>query len=121
VKYRIDTNIISEVRKGTRCDPRVTAWYASVEDADIYLSVLVLGEILKGIERVRAKDPTQASALESGWPSRQLFYRRDGIACALYITAIGRRVVVVRAFAKKTQKTPRIEIELALRRAKEIT
>jgi phage-related protein len=46
---------------------------------------------------------------------------RDGIARALYVTAIGRRVVVVRAFAKKTQKTPRAEIELALRRAKEVT
>lgn len=45
---------------------------------------------------------------------------RDGIARALYVTAIGRRVVVVRAFIKKTQKTPRSEIELALRRAKEI-
>lgn len=45
---------------------------------------------------------------------------RDGIARALYVTAIGRRVVVVRAFVKKTQKTPRAEIELALRRAKEI-
>ena len=46
---------------------------------------------------------------------------RDGIARALYVTAIGRRVVVVRAFVKKTQKTPRAEIDLALRRAKEIT
>jgi phage-related protein len=46
---------------------------------------------------------------------------RDGIARALYVTAIGRRVVVVCAFIKKTQKTPRAEIELALRRAKEIT
>jgi phage-related protein len=46
---------------------------------------------------------------------------RDGIARALYITAIGRRVVVVRAFVKKTQKTPRAEIERALLRAKEIT
>jgi len=46
---------------------------------------------------------------------------RDGIARALYIAAIGRRVVVVRAFVKKTQKTPRAEIELGLRRAKEIT
>ena len=46
---------------------------------------------------------------------------QDGIARALYVTAIGRRVVVVRAFVKKTQKTPRAEIELALRRAKEIT
>jgi phage-related protein len=42
---------------------------------------------------------------------------RDGIARALYVTAIGRRVVVVRAFVKKTQKTPRAEIELALRRS----
>ena len=46
---------------------------------------------------------------------------RDGIARALYVTAIGRRIVVVRAFVKKTQKTPRAEIELALRRAQEIT
>ena len=46
---------------------------------------------------------------------------RDGVARALYVTAIGRRVVVVRAFVKKTQKTPRAEIELALRRAEEIT
>jgi phage-related protein len=46
---------------------------------------------------------------------------RDGIARALYVTAIGRRVVVVRAFVKKTQKTPRTEVALALRRAKEIT
>jgi phage-related protein len=45
----------------------------------------------------------------------------DGIARALNITAIGRRVVVVRAFVKKTQKTPRAEIERALLRAKEIT
>ena len=46
---------------------------------------------------------------------------RDGIARALYVTAISRRVVVVRAFVKKTQKTPRSEIELALQRAKEVT
>jgi phage-related protein len=46
---------------------------------------------------------------------------RDGIARALYVTAMGRRVAVVRAFVKKTQKTPRSEIELALQRAKEVT
>ena len=46
---------------------------------------------------------------------------RDGIARALHITATGRRVIVVRAFVKKTQKTPSAEIKLALRRAKEIT
>ena len=45
---------------------------------------------------------------------------RDGIARAAYVTASVRRVVVVHVFRKKTQKTPRREIELALRRAKEI-
>src|ERR1700758_3899725 len=39
---------------------------------------------------------------------------RDGIARALYVTAFGRRFVVVRAFVKKSQKTPPGEIELAL-------
>lgn len=44
---------------------------------------------------------------------------RDGIARALYVTASGKRVVIVRAFVKKTQKTPRKEILLALKRAEE--
>ena len=46
---------------------------------------------------------------------------RDGIARAIYVTAEGRRVVIVRAFRKKTQKTPGSEIKLALKRAKEIS
>ncbi|MBA3897815.1 MAG: type II toxin-antitoxin system RelE/ParE family toxin [Sphingomonadaceae bacterium] len=45
---------------------------------------------------------------------------KDGIARSLYVTAIGRRVVVVRTFVKKTQATPRREIELPLARAKEV-
>jgi phage-related protein len=45
---------------------------------------------------------------------------RNGISRALYVTASGRRVVVVRAFVKRTQRTPRREIELALRRAEEV-
>ena len=46
---------------------------------------------------------------------------RDGIARSLYVTAAGRRVVVVRVFVKKTQKTPRREINLPLARAEEIS
>lgn len=45
---------------------------------------------------------------------------KDGIARALYVTVRDRRVVVVRAFVKKTQKAPRREIDLALRRAREV-
>lgn len=46
---------------------------------------------------------------------------RDGTSRALYVTASGRRVVVLRAFLKKTRRTPKREIELALRRAGEIS
>ena len=45
---------------------------------------------------------------------------RGGISRALYVTAMGRRVVIVRVFVKKTKKTPRREIDLALSRAKSI-
>jgi predicted nucleic acid-binding protein len=64
VNTLLDTNIISEVRKGARCDPNVAAWYASIDDADIFLSVLALGEIRKGVERARSSDSAQARALE---------------------------------------------------------
>jgi toxin FitB len=64
VKYLIDTKIISEVRKGPKCDRYVAAWFESIADADIYLSVLVVGEIRKGIERARPNNPVQATALE---------------------------------------------------------
>lgn len=45
---------------------------------------------------------------------------KSGIARALYVTVIGKRVVILRVFMKKTQKTPRREIELARQRAKDI-
>ena len=45
---------------------------------------------------------------------------RDGIARAIYVTASGMRVVVVRVCTKKTQRTPRRELELARQRAKQV-
>ena len=54
--YLLDTNVISELRKGDRCDANVTAWYTGVEETDIFISVLVLGELRRGIER----PPTEA-------------------------------------------------------------
>ncbi|MGE3703341.1 MAG: type II toxin-antitoxin system VapC family toxin [Hyphomicrobiaceae bacterium] len=65
MSFLIDTNIISEIRKGARCDARVAQWYASLEDDDLYLSVLVLGEIRKGIELARPRDPAKADVLEA--------------------------------------------------------
>ena len=65
MKYLVDTNVISEIRKGARCNPGVAAWYATVTDEDLCLSVLVLGEIRKGIELKRRRDPAQADLLEA--------------------------------------------------------
>lgn len=62
----MDTNIISEIRKGRRCDAAVAEWYAGVAEGDLYLSVLVLGEIRKGAELARhRRDYAQADALEN--------------------------------------------------------
>jgi predicted nucleic acid-binding protein len=62
VKYLIDTNVIFEVRKGRRCDPNVARWYEKIKDASLYLSVLVIGEIRSGIEKVRPKDTAEMAA-----------------------------------------------------------
>ena len=57
-----DTPIISEVRKGARCDVRVAGWYAGIEDAGLHLSVLVIGEIRKGIESARPRRSAQGGS-----------------------------------------------------------
>lgn len=63
--FLIDTNIISELRKGDRADPAVAAWWNGVDEDDLWLSPLVLGEIRKGVELVRQRDPGKAEALEA--------------------------------------------------------
>lgn len=62
--YLLDTNVISELRKGVRADANVTAWFAEVAEKEIFLSVLTIGEIRRGIENVRRRDPDPAAALD---------------------------------------------------------
>ena len=65
MSFLIDTNVISEIRKGNRCDPGVATWWAEVAEDDLWLSALVLGEIRKGVELARRRDPQKAAALEA--------------------------------------------------------
>ena len=65
MSYLIDTNVISELRKGDRCDPAVAAWWAKVDEDELWTSALVLGEIRRGIELARRRDPQKAKALEA--------------------------------------------------------
>jgi predicted nucleic acid-binding protein len=64
LSYLLDTNVISELRKGRRADPNVTAWFAELADEEVFLSVLTIGEIRRGIESVRRRDPDAAAALD---------------------------------------------------------
>jgi toxin FitB len=73
VTFLLDTNVVSEIRRGR--DENVAAWAGEVADADLYLSVLTLGEIRKGIERLRGRDPVQADVF-AAW----LEQLRDGFA-----------------------------------------
>lgn len=69
-----------------------------------------------GLERLPAK---YAQHLQDElWEFRLL--GKDGIARALYVTRQGQRILIVRVFTKKTQKTPRREIKIALKRVKDI-
>ncbi len=63
MRYLLDTNVLSEAHK-LRGDEGVVRWISSTPAEDLHLSVLVLGEIRRGTERLRRRDPQQASVYE---------------------------------------------------------
>lgn len=75
MRFLLDTNIVSELRKGARADRRVRDWIDSVDGADLALSVLVLGEIRLGILRLERRDPPAAARLDDWRQRLELAYR----------------------------------------------
>ena len=67
--YLLDTNVLSELRKGARGDQRVRAWAAAVRGERHFVSVLTLGEVRKGIERLRRTAPDRCKVFEQ-WLER---------------------------------------------------
>ncbi len=67
--WLLDTNVVSELRKRERADAHVREWFASVDGGALWLSVLVLGEIRRGIESLRRRDDKSARALDR-WAAR---------------------------------------------------
>lgn len=63
-KYLLDTNVVSELRK-PRPHGGVVAWLESIDDAQLYLSAVTLGEIQAGIELTREQDPGKAEEIEA--------------------------------------------------------
>ena len=64
MKFLLDTNIISEIRKRNRANPNVARWVARTPVEEIGTSVIVLAEIRRGIELKRRSDPEQARSLD---------------------------------------------------------
>lgn len=62
--YLLDTNVVSELRK-PRPHGAVLAWLESVDDAQLFLSAVTLGEIQAGIEMTREQDPAKAADIEA--------------------------------------------------------
>lgn len=77
MSFLLDTNVVSEIRKKTP-DPSVLAWFDSVPADELFVSVLVVGEIRQGIERLTRRDSAQAEVFEQ-WLSRLIEVYADRI------------------------------------------
>ena len=86
MNYLLDTNVLSELRKGPRANPHVAAWFAPVPEQAIYLSVLVIGEIRRGIERLRSREPRAAITLED-WLTQVITGHRSRILAVDHLVA----------------------------------
>lgn len=69
MSWLVDTNVLSELRKGDRGDTALRAWISGVDDRRLFTSVLVIGELRRGIESIRRRDQVAAAALEQ-WLAR---------------------------------------------------
>ena len=69
MRYLLDTNIVSELRKGPAANGGVSKWLVTVSSDDLWLSVLVVGELRHGIELLRRRGPSAATNLDR-WMAR---------------------------------------------------
>lgn len=66
MSYLLDTNVVSELTK-PHCDPSVREWSDSLNPENVYLSVLVIGEIRRGIERLLGRHDESQARRFSEW------------------------------------------------------
>jgi toxin FitB len=94
--FLLDTNVLSELRK-RKPSYAVEAWFDTVNDDDLYLSVLVAGEIQNGIHRLRRHHPERAADYEE-WLDELLVAYRDRI--------VGIDIVVAREWGRLSAQRP---------------
>jgi toxin FitB len=74
VSFLLDTNVVSETRRKTP-EPKVLAWVARADPADLFISAMTLGEIAKGVAMRAKQSPIQAAGLEQWLAATRLKYR----------------------------------------------
>jgi phage-related protein len=87
--------------------------------ADMRAKLVFISNIIESMGLQQVREPYVKHIRGTLWEMRMT--GKDGISRALYVTAVGKRVMIARVFVKKTQRTPVHEIELAVKRLKEWT
>jgi toxin FitB len=64
VSFLLDTNVVSELRRGDAANPGVIDWFDAQSPRELFLSVITVGEIRQGIEQLRARDARQSTLLD---------------------------------------------------------
>lgn len=64
MRFLVDTNVVSELKRGRRAAPAVAKWFESLPPDQVFTSVIVLGEIRRSIELIARRDRPQAELLE---------------------------------------------------------
>ena len=65
MSFLLDTNVLSEIGKGAKCDATVRKWWDSTLISDFYLSVIVAGEIYRAIDKLMKTNPALARTFQS--------------------------------------------------------
>ena len=78
MKFLLDANVVSELRKGLRCHPRVSEWFRKLAPEEVFLSVVTVGELRKGVELIRRRDPKVAEQIDT-WLARVVSTQEDRI------------------------------------------
>ncbi|WP_306118211.1 MULTISPECIES: type II toxin-antitoxin system VapC family toxin [unclassified Roseitalea] len=71
--FIVDTDVLSATRRADKA-PRVAAWLASVPDQDLFISVITIGEIERGIARQQSVDPVFAGDLRRWLDATMTFF-----------------------------------------------
>jgi predicted nucleic acid-binding protein len=97
VNFLLDTNVISETRRKSP-DTKVLAWLAGVDPADLFISVMTLGEIAKGVATRARQNPEQAAGLEQWLIATRTAYGDQIIAVDANIAEAWGRLAIKRTF-----------------------